>query len=537
MAQAESNEQMELGNQGRPADSSRAAIWQRVESLLLTGQYAAAGRALQDALLLAEKQGDADLSRLLSAATTLCHACDALDSAQLHYQQAAEDVAREHTELHRQLLQLLGPLRQEATADPAFKQDAGPGEARPDDGPALQRKPAPGNLFSRLLDLLSPSSATRSGRPQRPEPQSPSVPEPSEAARKRPSPLREQLPRDLVNRTRHPEYGQIGLPIPRRLRLFILGRKTAAREAAELAESTESPEDTSAELAGGPAQRQEQRRPEQVQSGAETPGQRVRAEELAESSGPTMAVYCLGPFRVYLQDTLIEEWLSLKGLTILKYLAAQNPKPAAKDILIDLLWPESDPEAGRRNLHQAVYALRQTLRQYDASFPYIKFHNDSYLLNPAIDLWIDALEFGQRVDAGRRLLQEGRLKAAITEFGAAEGLYQGSFLEEDRYEEWTSRRRRQLRALYLQIADRLSDYYQDQGQFGAAVTLCQKALRQDDCHEAAHQHLMACYLALGQRHLALRQYRLCVQKLQAELDLPPSSETQALYQQITRQPG
>lgn len=343
--------------------------------------------------------------------------------------------------------------------------------------------------------------------------------------------------RDVVDRTRQQDQDDLGLPVPERRRLFTLPRETAAREAVEPAESKKALEDTSAELGGGSAQVEKQPWPAQSQAGSTSPGQRARAEGSAESSGPSMAIYCLGPFRVYLQDTLVEEWLSLKGLTILKYLAAQNPKPVAKDILMDLLWPESDPEAGRRNLHQAVYALRQTLRQYDPSFPYVKFHNDSYLLNPGIDLWIDAVEFGRRVEAGRHLLQEGRLKGAIAELGAAEGLYQGPYLEEDRYEEWTGRRRRQLRALYLQTADRLSDYYQDQGQFGAAVILCQKALRQDDCHEAAHQHLMACYLALGQRHLALRQYRLCVQKLQAELDLPPSSETQALYQQITRQPG
>jgi DNA-binding SARP family transcriptional activator len=44
---------------------------------------------------------------------------------------------------------------------------------------------------------------------------------------------------------------------------------------------------------------------------------------------------------------------------------------------------------------------------------------------------------------------------------------------------------------------------------------------------------MRCYLAQGQRHLAIRQYQSCVEVLKQELDLTPSEETLALYQRIT----
>jgi DNA-binding SARP family transcriptional activator len=86
--------------------------------------------------------------------------------------------------------------------------------------------------------------------------------------------------------------------------------------------------------------------------------------------------------------------------------------------------------------------------------------------------------------------------------------------------------------MYLDIADRLSEYYFQQGEHAAAVTLCQKILAQDNCHEQAHRRLMECYQIQGQRRLAVRQYQLCVQTLKTELDVPPSMETQTLYEKI-----
>ena len=94
-------------------------------------------------------------------------------------------------------------------------------------------------------------------------------------------------------------------------------------------------------------------------------------------------------------------------------------------------------------------------------------------------------------------------------------------------------RQEQLRSMYLDIADRLSGYYLQQGQHTATMALCQKILAQDNCYEDAHCRLMQCYLAQGQRYLAIRQYQTCAEALEEEFNLPPSEEIVALYQRIT----
>lgn len=199
---------------------------------------------------------------------------------------------------------------------------------------------------------------------------------------------------------------------------------------------------------------------------------------------------------------------------------------------MDVFWPDADPEAARRNLHQAIYSLRQTLRRLEPDVQHIRFENNQYLLNPALSVWVDVEEFEERVRTGQRLESEGDAAAAMAEYGIADSLYQADFLEEDMYEEWTHIQREHLRNNYLAIARHLSQHHFQEREFSAAIALCQKILMQDNCNEEAHRLLMQSYLAQGQRHLAIRQYQTCLQILEEELDVPPSEETTELYEQI-----
>ena len=160
-----------------------------------------------------------------------------------------------------------------------------------------------------------------------------------------------------------------------------------------------------------------------------------------------MAIYCFGPFHVYQHHQLIEEWNSLRGQAVLKYLVAHRGTPTAKDVLMDVFWLDADPEAARRNLHQAIYSLRQTLRRRDPDTQHIQFENNQYSLNPALSVWIDVEEFQTHIQSGRRLEAAGQLAAAMVDYGAAEGLYQGDFLEEDLYDDWSRPQRERLRTI------------------------------------------------------------------------------------------
>jgi DNA-binding SARP family transcriptional activator len=246
----------------------------------------------------------------------------------------------------------------------------------------------------------------------------------------------------------------------------------------------------------------------------------------------SLAIHCLGTFRVYQNGELVASWNGLKGLSLLKYLAVHSRKPVANEILMDIFWPNMELEAARRNLHQAIYSLRQTLRRGHPNFQYIVFKNECYGFNPQLDLWIDFVEFEQHIRAGKQLERVGRLFEAMTEYATAEKLYEGELLTDDLYEMWPSMRRQELRATYLEFADRLSAFYHKHKQTTTVISLCKKILVQDQCFEPAHRRIMQCYMTKGKRHLAIRQYKSCAQALSSELDLEPSIETKALYKKI-----
>jgi DNA-binding SARP family transcriptional activator len=199
---------------------------------------------------------------------------------------------------------------------------------------------------------------------------------------------------------------------------------------------------------------------------------------------------------------------------------------------METFWPDADPSDTRRNLHQAIYSLRQSLRQEQPDLQPILYKQDTYLLNPEMVIWLDFEEFENHANRGRRLEAAGQVAPAMEEYSIAVSLYQGGLLDEDLYEDWVASPRERLRQLYLDVANRLSDHYLRQKEYSASITLSQNILTYDNCNEEAYRCLMKSYFAQGQRHLAVRQYLTCVQTLHDELALEPSEDTVAVYWSI-----
>jgi hypothetical protein len=66
------------------------------------------------------------------------------------------------------------------------------------------------------------------------------------------------------------------------------------------------------------------------------PSQKLPAR--AEDGRIVLAVYCLGQFRVSLENQWISSWPSGKGKSILKFMIVNYPQPVSKDVLMDTFW-------------------------------------------------------------------------------------------------------------------------------------------------------------------------------------------------------
>ena len=249
-------------------------------------------------------------------------------------------------------------------------------------------------------------------------------------------------------------------------------------------------------------------------------------------SPPALEIYLLGIFRVYQDNLLISEWPSTKSKAIFKYIISHRSRPISKEVLMDVFWPDAEPNSARNNLNVSIYHLRQALRSVRPDYQHIIFQEDQYLLDPDMSIWIDSEEFMKRFSSGRRLEERGMIKEAIGVYEMACNLYQDDFLIEDPYEEWIIPKKEGLKDVYLIVLDRLCRFYLDQNNLVACIHNCKQILAVDNCREDAHRRLMICYSRTGQPNLALQQYHVCKENLERILDVKPMAETETLYRQI-----
>ncbi len=261
-------------------------------------------------------------------------------------------------------------------------------------------------------------------------------------------------------------------------------------------------------------------------------------ETVHAAARPHLRVHLFGRFELLRDGEATSLGRNARALAILKYLLVhRDERPVPQDYLMGWLWPESDPKRARWSLNSAVYALRKLLGGCLPSLPAsetILFQGGGYRLSPRVLLSADTEEFDSRYEEGLRLEEAGRVSEAVAEYEQAAELYRGDYLIEDLYEEWTMIERERLVEAYADLSRRLAARYMEGGRLREGVRACYRVLEKDRSDEDAHRLLMECFVRLGQRGRALRQYGLCEQALKHEYDATPSPEARALYTSILK---
>jgi DNA-binding SARP family transcriptional activator len=246
---------------------------------------------------------------------------------------------------------------------------------------------------------------------------------------------------------------------------------------------------------------------------------------------------CFGKFEISSPWKTVENWKSMKAKSALQYFMTKPTGPIVKEVLIEKLWPESNPKSATNNLKAVMHCLRETLNQlFDEkeNFPFILFNQGSYMINPEVDLWIDVSEFYSHWAAGRRLEGEGRLDQSIRELKLAESLYRGDYLEDELYEEWTLLQREALKDIYLIIVGKLAEHSIKAADYDGCIVYCQTILARDICREDAYRRLMQCFSRIGHRNRALQWYDICCKVIKTELEVTPDSETISLHTKLLK---
>ncbi|MEM7094665.1 MAG: hypothetical protein AAF567_16795 [Actinomycetota bacterium] len=160
-----------------------------------------------------------------------------------------------------------------------------------------------------------------------------------------------------------------------------------------------------------------------------------------------LRVNVLGTFEVLHGDDPIE--VPQGRISIALKMLALSESPVALDVVLEALWPDCDPEIGRRRIKNVVARLR-TLVGADR----IVRGEDSLALDPAVqvDLW----QFESLIRQSFSLDDPDPTQALNRMVRALES-YGGDLLPSDLYDDWIAERRTTARARALSCLDRIFD--------------------------------------------------------------------------------
>lgn len=260
--------------------------------------------------------------------------------------------------------------------------------------------------------------------------------------------------------------------------------------------------------------------------------------EIQYHPGYQLRVLTLGAFQVWRGAHLIPPhgWRREKARQLFQILLTYRQAPLDRDQIIEYLWPELDPASAQRNFKvtlNTLYTVLEPERVAGSESAYIVREGTTYGLRPGADLWLDVQAFQTAVQQAEMMLPS-QPELGMLQLQHALQLYQGEYLPEARYETWAAAEREHLAVLFLRTADRLSEYYLQQGRFEEAIGLCQRILSVDNCWERAYRQLMLAFDHLGDHGQVARTYHRCLHTLKEELDVQPAPETEILYERLTQ---
>ena len=196
-----------------------------------------------------------------------------------------------------------------------------------------------------------------------------------------------------------------------------------------------------------------------------------------------------------------------------------------KEQIGEALWPETnDSQAFKKRFKNEIYRLRRA-----AGRDVIVFDDEYYRFNRALDYEYDVDAFDSYL---RRARKAKDTAGCIEWYQKAVDLVQGPYLS-DVYANWAASERERLGLAYVSALEELTQLYLNSNQLERCLSICQRALERDRCHEVIYQVEMRVYAVLGDRAAIARCYQTCRMALEEGLGIPPSEETELIYRELT----
>ena len=243
-----------------------------------------------------------------------------------------------------------------------------------------------------------------------------------------------------------------------------------------------------------------------------------------------LTIEVLGAFRVERGGVAVgpAEWGSRKPRDLLKVLVASRGGPVRRDLLLDQLWPDEDPQRSGRKLSVALSTLRALLDPVKAFAPdhFLAADRAAVSLVPASCV-VDLERFFAAADTALSVSGSGGPEATEA-LALAEAAYRGDPFVEDAYEEWAQSVRDLARTTYASVIRALAEHSAAASDHDQAVRLWLRVLDGDPYDEGAHLALVESLRAERRHGEAHRMYRIyCDRMEQIAVEPAPYPATHA----------
>jgi DNA-binding SARP family transcriptional activator len=255
-------------------------------------------------------------------------------------------------------------------------------------------------------------------------------------------------------------------------------------------------------------------------------------------STPVLKIYLLGQFRIERKQD--NQWRTIGGRSWHRHRARallgcllNNPsRRLGREQIMDLLWPDLDINIAANRLNGAVHELRQILEpdlDRPANSQLLRLERDMLELADNSQIWVDAETFENLLKEADISTDPLHTKKLLEEAAA---LYQGNYLLEELYSEWSAQRRDTLQRAWVGLLLTLSHIQAEHGEFVSAIEMLDRLRSVDPSNETALQRLMLLLTQRDRRGEALHMYRRHKEMLAKEYESEPLPETQELYEKL-----
>lgn len=258
---------------------------------------------------------------------------------------------------------------------------------------------------------------------------------------------------------------------------------------------------------------------------------------MATNETNKMFIQTLGKFSVSRGELILSagSGKSQKMWELFKYFITFRQKNVLVDEILETLWPDQDYEDSNKAFRTMVFRLRQALKRGlppNNQVRHIIFEHGCYSWSGQEDYSLDAEEFEKCYTALRRLQAADRLKNREVYEKIIE-IYQGSYLPESLYTEWTIPVRNHYRRLYLQAMTDYCELLSSEGMNRQLIEVCEKVIRIEPLEEDFHVRFMQALVKEGKFKDARQNYEYITAKMYQEFGIRPSPEMRGVYSRIT----